>query len=364
MKDVKREELDDYSALEEILPGLTWFFVLDSVPEMVAVLNSDAQCVWVNKGFSDYAGQSRRECIGELFYKLLRLSKLKEFLEIASVRQASEIYTDPSTLKKIQCQVSPVFSGSGSLSGYIVAARDVTDVIQKEEILKVVKERELRARSRNEVFSAKLCCEFRTALTGVIGMAQFLKDTRLDTEQADYVATMDSCSSKMMELIDGLIRDEKEEGQVEQYPEFSGSVSVAQVASAPNRARSVNLTGLKILLAEDNLVNAKVVSKMLEGLGGAVDVAVNGQIACERVASNPYDLVLMDCEMPVMDGYTATRRIRLSGKVRLPVIALTAHATDDAQRLCEEVGMNAYMSKPVRKEQLCQVIQQVLKRQN
>lgn len=352
----------DYAVFEEVLPGLTWFSVLDAVSDMVGVLNADAQCVWVNKKFADYAGRSQRECVGELVYDLLNLEKLKKAVAAACVKPVSETYTELSTLKKIQGNVTPVFTNDGLLSGFIFVAKDITDLILLEESLRVAKERELRARSKNEAFSAKLCCEFRTALTGIIGMTQFLKDTRLDEEQSDYTATLDSCSSKLLGLIDGLISEEKAEGEVEQYPEFSGTISDARIATLASNSQEVDLTGLKILLAEDNLVNVKVVCKMLEGLGGVVDIASNGLIACEKVLLTAYDLVLMDCEMPVMDGYTATRRIRASGNAGLPIVALTAHATDEAQRLCEEVGMNAYMSKPVRKERLHQVIREVLQK--
>lgn len=361
MIDKKNDEQDDYSAFDDVLPGLTWVSILDSVTDMVGVLNTDAQCVWVNAVFADYVGRSPKECIGELFYKLLRLDKLKRSVEAATARPVSNIYTDPVALNRIQCCITPVLLKPGTVSGFIFVARDMTDVLLQEESLKMAMERELRARNKNEVFSSKLSCEFRTALTGIIGMTQFLRDTHLDDEQADYTATLDSCSKKLLSLIDGLIYEEEAEEGVEQYPEFGGTVSDA-VVLGPDEADEpgVNLKGMRILLVEDNLVNRKVVCKMLEGLGGTVDVATDGRMACDQVDSNEYDLVLMDCEMPLMDGYTATRRIRESGKNELPIIALTAHATEEAQRLCEEVGMDAYMSKPIRKEQMCDVICQVL----
>lgn len=361
MTDKICNEQGEELAISEVLPGLTWPAVLDSVSDMVGVLNADAQCLWVNSVFADYVGQSQKDCVGELFYRLLRLDKLKKSVEDATARSVSNIYTDPVALNRIQCSIRPVLLKPGSVSGFIFVARDMTDVLLQEESLKMAMERELRARSKNEVFSSKLSCEFRTALTGIIGMTQFLKDTHLDDEQADYTATLDSCSRKLLNLIDGLIYEEEEEESVEQYPEFGGTVAEPLVTGSDDASMpSVNLSGMRILLAEDNLVNCKVVCKMLEGMGGLIDVVSNGQMACEKIASNEYDLVLMDCEMPVMDGYTATRKIRQSGESKVPIVALTAHATEEAQRLCEEVGMDAYMSKPIRKEQLCDVVCQVL----
>ncbi|MBM4152064.1 MAG: response regulator [Kiritimatiellaceae bacterium] len=350
---------DVLSSFSEILPGLTWISILNTVSEMVGVLNTDAQCVWVNKAFADYAQKSQVECVGELCYDLLHLSQIKPYFSSANVSAIQNVYTNPSTLRKLQCSLSPIGLSGSANSGYILLASDVTEELMHEDDLQKAKEREMRARGRNQVFSTKLSCEFRTALTGIIGMTQFLKDTHLDYEQSDYIATLDSCSRSLMCLIDGLIDEGDVEAKIEQYPEFDGTVSAARLTSSDTRNMRC-LAGKKILLVEDNLVNARVVSKMLESTGAVVDVAINGQIACESVASTQYDVVLMDCEMPVMDGYNATQWIRASGKTNLPIIALTAHASDEAQRLCTEVGMNAYLSKPIRKETLCNVVLQTL----
>jgi two-component system, sensor histidine kinase and response regulator len=109
-----------------------------------------------------------------------------------------------------------------------------------------------------------------------------------------------------------------------------------------------------ILLAEDNVVNQKVACRILEKLGYRVDVAGDGQAAFEAWQSGRYHLILMDCQMPVMDGFETTRKIReheVAGK-HTPIIALTAHAMKGADNECRTAGMDDYLSKPIDREQL------------
>ena len=109
----------------------------------------------------------------------------------------------------------------------------------------------------------------------------------------------------------------------------------------------------KVLLVEDNPVNQLVAKGMLSKLGCEVIVAAHGVEALEQLERGPVDLVLMDCNMPVMDGYEASRRIRQSGRwPGLPIIALTANALPDERERCRTAGMNDYLAKPFRREEL------------
>jgi signal transduction histidine kinase len=110
----------------------------------------------------------------------------------------------------------------------------------------------------------------------------------------------------------------------------------------------------RILVAEDNAVNQKVAVRTLEKLGYQADVVNDGQEALTAWESGRYDLILMDCEMPVLDGYEATRRIRSreTGGEHIPIIALTAHAINGAELECRAAGMDDYVTKPMDRERL------------
>ncbi len=132
------------------------------------------------------------------------------------------------------------------------------------------------------------------------------------------------------------------------------------LAFHPAAFASVEPSGFRvrrILVTEDNPVNQLIARSHLERLGFEVDVADNGLEALAAIERERYDLVFMDCQMPMLDGYEATRRIRerLGGRP-LPVIALTAHDLASDREKCLEAGMDDYMAKPLYEDNLHAVL--------
>jgi two-component system sensor histidine kinase/response regulator len=124
--------------------------------------------------------------------------------------------------------------------------------------------------------------------------------------------------------------------------------------------------GQRILLVEDNAVNQRIAQRTLQKLAADVTIANNGAEALERIAETAFDAVLMDCQMPVMDGFTATRRIRelerTNGRgMRLPIIALTANVMSEDRENCIAAGMDAHLGKPMEPAQLIHCLSRYLK---
>jgi len=148
---------------------------------------------------------------------------------------------------------------------------------------------------------------------------------------------------------------------------FDSVMSV--MTEAPHTRRSVvdaptlslenlmTIRGARILLVEDNDLNQEVASELLRDAGFVVDVADNGEVALQKLRIGHFDLVLMDMQMPVMDGVTATRQIRSQPQwANLPVIAMTANVMDSDRQRCLEAGMNDHIAKPIDPDKLWQTL--------
>ncbi|MCH2207878.1 MAG: transporter substrate-binding domain-containing protein [Lentisphaerales bacterium] len=132
----------------------------------------------------------------------------------------------------------------------------------------------------------------------------------------------------------------------------------SQVQKKKTTSLNKSLVELDVLLVEDNIVNQKIAMRILEKLGCHVRVAENGIIALQRLSEQQPDIILMDCHMPVMDGYETTRKIRNDKQYGdMPIIALTANALESDKQKCLDCGMNDFLTKPFNKDVFQKVVQ-------
>jgi PAS domain S-box-containing protein len=137
------------------------------------------------------------------------------------------------------------------------------------------------------------------------------------------------------------------------------ALAAEQTISSPEQSTEQQLPPARILLADDGEANRKMLSIVLERAGAQVDAVANGKMAVEMATSTAYDAILMDMQMPVIDGYTATRTLREQGHT-LPIIALTADAMDGAEEKCRTVGCSGYLTKPINIDQLLSYLAETL----
>ena len=176
----------------------------------------------------------------------------------------------------------------------------------------------------------------------------------------------------LVELMGGQIHVQSEVGTGSRFwfdLPFNAAASVA--IPAPGR-RKVQLAGMRMLVAEDNQVNQLVIRALLRKLGADVTIVANGQLALEHVQRGGYDLVFMDCQMPVMDGFESARQIRAWETTQrahtvdfipIPIVALTANALAGDREICLAAGMDDYVTKPVTGDTLSLQLERHLHRQ-
>ena len=130
----------------------------------------------------------------------------------------------------------------------------------------------------------------------------------------------------------------------------------ASPAAAKSSGESTENRPLRILMAEDNPINQRVGKLILQRAGFNIDLVDDGSEALEAHRTKPYDMILMDCQMPVMDGFEASRQIRQLDQPQPVIIAVTANALVGERERCLKAGMNDYLSKPFQAEQLVALV--------
>jgi len=253
-------------------------------------------------------------------------------------------------------------------------------------------------------FLAELSREMRTPLTSVLGAVEMLLDTNLSDSHKEFAQTVAESATALASMVDAIAAFSSylasHPAQLPAHPiapnenaprgrdgttHGNGSNAIASSPGASSREPQLSKTIaggnrfgpleastnfktrvpqdtarlIRILVAEDHPMNQRVMLRMLARLGYMADAVSNGVEAVAALVRNPYDIVLMDCQMPELDGYQATRQIRSNGGrfQSTPIIAVTANAMDGDREKCFASGMSDYISKPVRANTLATTLE-------
>ncbi len=195
------------------------------------------------------------------------------------------------------------------------------------------------------LFLTNMSHEIRTPMNGIVGMASLLQKTTLSKEQHSYLETIRHCSDMLLTVINTIL----------ETPEKPVPMRLPDTAikTIPLLADKY---ALRILVAEDNPINQQLAMIILNKMGYKPEVAENGKEVLQQMTRHQFDIILMDIQMPEMDGLEATQHIRNSKGHQPVIIAITANATRYDRDECLAKGMNDYLSKPVDLEELSQTI--------
>lgn len=235
--------------------------------------------------------------------------------------------------------------------------------LELEALLYHSRENEKRFRdevtSRNDFYAqllGRLNHEIRTPMNGITGMSTMLKQTALTTEQTGFVKSILRCSTDLMNALNNIFvtagAGVRNETNAEKNTKEARVISIDHLSE-----EFASAYPLRILVAEDDPMNQQMALMILKRLGYGSEIASNGQEVLEIVSEKKFDLILMDVQMPHMDGLEATRMIRLCLASQPVIIAMTANALEGDREKCIASGMNDYISKPVHIEALVAKLQ-------
>ncbi len=171
-----------------------------------------------------------------------------------------------------------------------------------------------------------------------------------------------SIVKELVKLHDSKIQVKSREGAGSEFFFTATYKKPVYIKENPKLLPVNDLGRLKILLLEDNRLNQKLAQNVIEGFGFEIDIAENGDQGIKLLSENQYDLVLMDLQMPVRDGYQTTHYIRSELKNEIPIIAMTAHSLAGEHHRCLNAGMDGYVPKPFKQHELLEAIKQALKK--
>jgi PAS domain S-box-containing protein len=239
-------------------------------------------------------------------------------------------------------QIAVLRSGNGVLAGFQCFVRDISDKNALRLALKTTDLQLKDARRVEDQFFANMSHEIRTPMNGIQGMTRLLMGTPLTAQQREWAGSIHG----LVDMLGATINDILDHSKIK-----SGQLRGALPTDQPQAAGLAGsyeglLKDRRFLVVEDNPINQQITGQILRNAGAGVTLADDGDAAIRVLARDRFDLIIMDLQMPVMDGFEATRQLRQQLRLETPVLAMTASAIRDGRKRCLEVGMNDYMLKP------------------
>jgi PAS domain S-box-containing protein len=348
-------------------------------------------------GMVDLALQKTSEATARDFLSTAResadllLALLNDLLDSAKIESGKlELESAPFSLRRVLDQTTQVLAVRASERGIAFSCRIppevpnalVGDHVRLRQVLLNLAGNGIKFTERGEVTvsvrvesqeAGEACLEFAVRDTGVGILQSDLDRIFHPFAQADASTTRRfggtglglSISQSLVGMMGGRIWAESEPGQ---GSTFYFTVRLPLATELPSRSEtfieisSVPASSLRILLVEDNPANQKLAAYILQDRGHTVEIAGDGRQALSMVEQNQYDMILMDVQMPGIDGLEATKAIRnrKDGGPRVPIIAMTAHAMKGDEERCLAAGMNGYLSKPIDGHEMIALVERLV----
>jgi PAS domain S-box-containing protein len=318
--------------------------LLESSSLLAAACDFEGNLLFVAGGWHDVLGHSPDRLIGTPYRSLVHPDDIERVVRALAALK-------PSTMEAPELEMR-VHAHDGSyrwmtwmwrsdalgrrLYGI---GRDVTESHLREQELIRARESALDASREKSRVLAHMSAEIRTPITRILEMVSLALSTPHNERQREYLEAVQKSAERLVSIADRILDLSKDDA--ERMPAAGEPIS-------PSRQPPPSL---RVLVAEDHVVSARLATGMLQSLGCTVQLAENGSRAVELTDVHDFDLILMDVDMPEMDGLEATRLIRHRererGLRRRPIIGLTANAITGDEQRCLAAGMDGYLAKPI-----------------
>ena len=285
---------------------------------------------------------------------------LKVVMALSLTIGAATVVLSVSINKNLQKGVNAIIEGAQLIRNGVVTTR--VPIYSKDEIgmiaiafneMTTTVEENIKAQHS---FLINMSHEMRTPMNAILGFSRHLKETSLNEEQQESLKMVIDSGDRLLDTLNHALK------KIEKTPREGTLFPPHQLECPAPSPGTVIGKGIKVLVVEDNEINQLLARKVLEKHSFEIVMADNGKIGLDKLIKTDFDIVLMDLQMPEMDGYEATRRIRAlnSAKSDIPIIAMTAHTVDGDRERCMAIGMNEYISKPYKSAELYEKMQLLL----